>query len=31
MENIIANFHCNQPSKKNVVVCYETTVHTQLF
>jgi len=28
MENIIANFHCNQMSTKNVIVCYQTTVCT---
>jgi len=25
MENIIANFHCNQMSTKNVIVCHQTT------
>jgi len=31
MENITAKFHCNQMSMKSVIVCYETTVHMQLF
>ena len=25
MENIIANFHCNQMSTKNAIVCHQTT------
>jgi len=28
MENITVNFHCNQMSAKNVIVCYKTTVRT---
>jgi len=28
MENIIVNFHCNQMTTKNVIVCYQTTVRT---
>ena len=28
MENIIVNFHSNQMSAKNVIVCYQTTVRT---
>jgi len=30
MENIIANFHCKQRSRKNVIVFHETTVSTKL-
>jgi len=28
MENIIVNFHCNQMSAKNIIVCHQTTVRT---
>jgi len=26
MEKIIVNFHCNQMSTGNVIMCYQTTV-----
>jgi len=28
MEKIVVNFHCNQTSTKNFIVCYQTTVRT---
>jgi len=31
MEKIIVNFHCNKISRKNVSVCYKTTVCTKIF